>query len=271
MRHSSTARVVAAAAILAGGPCTRLAAQIDYRNLDDDRPTRVEDAYPAERYAFEFMVPYSYARDRTGVVIQASVLELEYGIFRNAQVGFNAPLAGLRSSGGPTTWGLSGLRVFALYNFNTDGLLLPAIALRADAAFPVGSLGGDETHVSLKGIITRSWGPTRLHLNGAVRLGRDAPGPAVEGIERWWYGAALDRTLFRHSLLLIGEVYASRDLEAVPVEVNASLGLRWQWRPTAVIDVGIARRLRKGLGPDYAVTIGMSNAFAIVGLMPRGR
>jgi len=253
---------------LAGRPA---AAQIDYRNLDDDRPVRVEDAYPVERYAFELLVPYSYARDRTGAVIQASVLELEYGAFRNAQIGLKAPLAGVRASGATTTWGLSGLRAFALYNFNTEGLLLPAVALRIDATFPVGSLGGDETQVSLKGIVTRSWGPTRLHLNGAVRLGRDAPGPVVEGIEQWWYGAALDRTLFRRSVLLVGEVYATREVGAVPVEVNASLGFRWQWRPTAVIDLGVARRLREGLGPDYAVTVGISNAFAIAGLMPRGR
>jgi hypothetical protein len=125
--------------------------------------------------------------------------------------------------------------------------------------------------VTVKGIATRSFGRTRLHLNGAVRLGRDAPGAVVEGVERWWYGAALDRTLFRQSVLLIGEVYASREIEAAPVEVNASLGLRWQWRPTAVIDLGISRGLRKGLGPDYALTVGVSNAFAIAGLMPGGR
>ena len=271
MRLLSSGRALVAVAILAAAPGVRLAAQIDYRNLDDDRPVRIEDAYPAERFAFEFLVPYSYERDRTGAVLQASVLELEYGILRNAQIGLKTPLAGVRASGATTKWGLSGLRAFALYNFNTESKLLPAVALRADATFPVGSLGGDETQVSLKGIVTRSWGRHRLHLNGAVRLGRDAPGPLVEGLERWWYGAALDRTFFRHSVLLVGEVYASRDVATSPVEINASLGLRWQWRPTAVLDVGISRRLRNDLGPDYAVTVGISNAFAIVGLIPRGR
>ena len=271
MRLFSSGRTLAAAVILAAGPGAGLAAQIDYRNLDDDRPVRIEDAYPAERYAFEFLVPYSYARDRSGAVIQAWVLELEYGIFRTAQVGLKAPLAAVRA-GGTTTTGLSGLRAFALYNFTTEGPVLPAIALRADAAFPVGSLGGDETQVAIKGILTRSWGPTRLHLNGAVRVaGGDASSAAVEGVENWWYGAAVDRTLFRQSVLLVGEVYALREARGAPAQVNASLGLRWQWRPTRVLDVGIARRLREGLGPDYAVTIGISNAFAIAGLMPRGR
>jgi hypothetical protein len=107
-----------------------------------------------------------------------------------------------------------------------------------------------------------------VHLNAAYRFGPDSAPAVVEGLERWWYGAALDRTLFRQSLLVVGEVYARRAVEAAPVEVNAALGLRWQWRPTTVLDVGVSRGLRDAVGPDYAVTVGISNAFAIAGLMP---
>jgi hypothetical protein len=247
-----------------------LGAQIDYRNLDDDRPTRIEDAYPVERYAFELLIPYTLERERGGATVHASGLELEDGLLPNAQIGVKAPLAVVRT-GGTTTTGLSGLRVFVLYNFNTESLVLPAFALRTDVTFPVGSLGGSDTHVTAKGIATRSFGRTRLHLNGAYSFGPDGTPAVVEAAERWWYGAALDRTLFRQSLLLVGEVYALRVLKSAPTEVIASLGLRWQWRPTAVIDLGVARRLRQNVGPDYAITIGISNAFAIPGLVPRGR
>lgn len=266
MRLISSGRLFAAAALLAAGP-GRLAAQIDYRNLDDDRPTRVEDAYPAERYAFEFIAPYGFERERGGASIHSWPLELEYGVLRNAHVGVKAPLASVRDAG-TTEWGLSGLRVFALYNFNTESQLLPALSLRTDAVFPVGALAGSETHVGVQAIATRSWGRNRVHLNAAYRFNSDGTPALVEGLDRWWYGAALDRTLFRQSILVIAEVYARRSLEAAPVEVNASLGVRWQWRPTAVIDMGIARRLRANLGPDFAVTIGVSSAFAIAGLMP---
>jgi len=51
---------------------TEAAAQIDYRNLDDERPVAVEDAYPIERYAFELLGAYRFARLRGGV---AGVLE----------------------------------------------------------------------------------------------------------------------------------------------------------------------------------------------------
>jgi len=256
-RHCAAAFALAALG-LAAAP---LGAQIDYRNLDDDRPTRVEDAYPVERYAFELLIPYLVEREG-GVTLHASVLELEYGLLWNAQIGVKAPL---------TSSGLSGLRVFALYNFNTESLVLPALSVRTDVTFPVGSLGGSDTHVTVKGIVTRSFGRTRLHLNGAYSFGTDGTPATVEAAERWWFGAALDRTLFRQSLLLVGEVYALRALSGSPTEVNASLGLRWQWRPTAVIDAGVARRLRQNAGPDFAITIGLSKAFAISGLLPRGR
>jgi outer membrane putative beta-barrel porin/alpha-amylase len=228
---------------------------------------RVEDAYPAERYAFEFLIPYSLERERGGGSIYASVLELAHGIIRNGHVGVKAPLAAVREAGS-TDWGLSGLRVFALYNFNTESGLLPALSLRTDVTFPVGSFAGSETQVALKAIATRSWGRHRIHLNAAYRLGTDDTPAVVEPADRWWYGAAVDRTLFRQSVLVIGEVYARKVVEAAAVEVNAGLGLRWQWRPTTVFDIGLSRRLRDNVGPDYAVTFGISNAFAIAGLMP---
>lgn len=245
-------------------------AQIDYRNLDDDRPTLIEDAYPAERYAFEWIVPYLLERERDGTWVHASVLELEYGIVRNADVGVKVPLAVQREEGSNTA-GLSGLKAFALYNFNTESPLLPALSVRADLTLPVGSLAGSEARVSLKGIATRSFGRNRVHVNAAYTFGPDATPAVVESAPRWWYGAAVDRTLFRQSVLVVGELYALRSETGTPVEVNASIGLRVQWRPTAVIDLGISRGLRKDLGPRYALTVGITNAFAIAGLLPGAR
>ena len=260
--------VAFAAAVIAVVAPRGAAAQIDYRNLDDDRPTRIEDAYPVERYAFEVIVPFSYSRASNGTLHHASTLELTYGALRDAQLGVKAPLAVSDDPGsGNRTSGLSGVRVFALYNFNSDAPLLPALSLRGDVHVPAGALGGDQVRGELKAIATRSLGRTRIHLNGAVGIGAEGTAPAVEGIPRWWAGAALDRTLYRHSVLLIAELYALRDTQAAPVELNAGLGARWQVTPTLVLDAGVARRLRSS-GPDLEVTVGFSHAFAIAGLMP---
>ncbi len=245
-------------------------AQIDYRNLDDDRPTLMEDAYPVERYAFEFLTPWRFSRDRSGGTTHAFVPELAYGLFPNAHLGLKLPIAGTSTASG-REWGISGLRLFALYNFNTEGRFLPALSLRSDVVFPVGSLAGDGTRVSVKGIATRSWGGTRLHLNGAYTFGKDRSLGAAEAANKWWYGGAVDQTLYRRSLLLIGEVYALRALSTEPVQVNASVGVRVQLTPYLVFDAGVARRLRKSAGPDFELTAGFSRAFAIPGFMPTGR
>lgn len=264
-----TWRTALAAAALAAG-FRPAPAQIDYRNLDDDRPVLVEDAYPLERYAFEFLAPYRFVRDKSGRSVHGFIAELEYGILPNAELGVKLPVSALRD-GGATDWGISGLRVFGLYNFNTESPVFPALSLRADATFPVGSLGGRETHVAVKALATRSWGRSRVHLNAAYGFGPEGTASAVESAGRWWYGAALDHTLFRQSTLLVGEVYALRAADGERVQVNASLGLRYQWSPYVVLDAGISRGLRSGLGPDYAVTFGISRAFAVTRLMPRGR
>jgi hypothetical protein len=240
-------------------------AQIDYRNLEDDRPTLIEDAYAIERYAFEFLAPWRYSRARGGANAHAFVPEIEYGILRNTQLGVKLPVAGIARPDG-REWGLSGLRLFGLYNFNTESRALPAFGLRTDVVFPVGGLAGEGTRVTVKGIATRSWGRHRLHMNGAYTFGRDRALGAAEPANKWWYGLAADRTLFRQSTLVAAEVYALRSVTAEPVEVNASIGFRRQLTPYLVVDLGVARRLRRG-GPDYEVTIGFSRAFAIAGLI----
>ncbi|MEO8636089.1 MAG: hypothetical protein ABI587_12500 [Gemmatimonadales bacterium] len=260
---------LAVSVVLLFAPRIPLAAQIDYRNLDDDRPVLTEDAYPAEYHAFELLLPYAYERARGGADLHAFTFELEYGVIRNGQLGFKLPVAGA-PAGGNTDWGLAGLRAFGLYNLNTESRSLPALAARVDLLLPVGSLGGDATRVTLKAIATRSWGRTRFHANAAWTIGETRSLAALEPGNRWSYSLAVDRTLFRQSALLVGEVVALRPVRGAPVEVDAALGARYQWTTTTVFDLGVRRRLRQVIGPDIAVTAGFSHAFALPWLMPRG-
>ena len=256
------------AGLVASAPSA--SAQIDYRNLDDDRPTLIEDAYPIERFAFELLAPWRFGRNRDGGNTHAFIPEIAYGILRNGQLGVKLPVAGV-SGNGDRTWGLAGLRLFALYNFNTESRVAPALSIRADATFPVGRLAGEGTRVSAKAIATRSWGRNRLHANAAYTFGPERPLGAAEPANKWWYGAAVDRTLYRQSLLLVGEVYALRPASSEPTQVNASIGLRYQLTPYLVFDTGVARRLRRVAGPDYELTVGFSRALAIPGLFPTRR
>lgn len=242
--------------------------QIDYRNLDDDRPVRVEDAYPLERYAFELIAPWRYSRGQ-GSGVYAFIPEIAYGLFPNFHLGLKVPLASAPGASG-REWGLSGLRIFGLYNFNTESRSLPALSLRVDGVFPVGSLAGEGTHLTAKAIATHSLGRSRIHINGAYTFGPHGSLAAVESADKWWAGAALDRTLFRQSTLLVAELYVLRSVPANPVQLHAALGVRYQWSPMTVLDFGVSRRL-KSTGPDYELTVGISRALGIAGLIPSGR
>jgi hypothetical protein len=246
-----------------------LPAQIDYRNLDDHRPVVTEDAYPAERYAFELLVPYRFEAETGGSELHVTIPEVAYGFLRNSQIGLKLPLAAVDAATG-TDWGVGGLGVFGLYNFNTESPTVPAVSLRADVSFPVGSLAGEGVRVGFTAIATRSWGRTRAHVNASRGFGSEEGLSPVEPIERWKASLALDRTFFRSSFLLIAELATAQAVDGARTALNASVGGRWQWTPTLVLDAGISRRLRSDIGPDFALTFGLSHAFAMRGLMPVG-
>jgi len=250
------------------------AAQIDYRNLDEGRPVRTEDAYPVERYAFELVLPYQYENERGPGRSHFVAPELAYGILANTMVGLKLPFAAL--DGGPgveTRWGFGGPRIFALYNFNTESRRLPALALRVDASLPLGNLAGDQARGAFTAIATRSWGRTRAHLNATAGFG---PGfntqdePPAHAIPAWSASAAIDHTLLRRSVVVIGEIALGEAAGESDTEVSVALGGRMQLTPTFVLDAGIERRLTNRAGADIGLTIGISHAFALAGLMPAG-
>ena len=268
MRHLIRAAAMAAAVLLTAG---RAAAQIDYRNLDDGRPVHTEDAYPVERYAFELVTVAGFENDASGVHAARLAPELEYGAFMNGQVGLSAPVGLVRGPGasGLGDLGLAGVRLHALYNFNSEGRALPAIALRTDLSLPVGSLAGDPARVTVKAIATRSWGLTRAHVNATWSFGAE-DGLAEGAAPRWSLSLAADRTLFRSSLLFVAEGLLEQAVRYAPTVATLAAGVRWQWSPTLVLDAGIGRRLSSD-GPDFAVSVGVSRAFGIRALLPAGR
>jgi hypothetical protein len=244
-----------------------LAAQVDYRNLDDDRPIRIEDAYPVERFAFELILPSFAAFERGGAGHYGFVPELSFGILPGAALGVKLPVAGTWGEASDR-FGPAGVRAFFFVNLTTETVSLPGLALRLDATAPLGGeLAGDGGAASIKALATRSFGRQRIHLNAAWGfITPEIPG-AVEPVPEWWAGAAVDRTVFRNSTLLLAGVSAVAGEDDAGTRWEGSLGLRRQVTPTLVLDAGIAGRLA-GHGERFAVTLGFTHAFAIAGLMP---
>jgi hypothetical protein len=252
---------------LAVGPATTAAAQIDYRNLDDERPVRSEDAYPVDRYAFEVLTPFTFEASAGGRQYLVSP-ELEYGVLPNTQVGVKLPLAITDGASGSEA-GIGGVLGYALYNFNTESGSLPALSLRADVGLPLGSLAGSGARATLKYLATRSWGRWRAHSNLSASAGPDTE-LGIEALPRWAATLAVDYTFFRESLLLIADLAALDPSRSAPTRLELGLGLRWQWRAVTVLDVGLRRRLSE-TGPDILLTVGLSSSMAFAWLMPGAR
>lgn len=257
-------RTISGALILIAAIASPAVAQIDYRNLDDDRPVPVTDAYPIERRALELMLPVSSEWGR-GHDLFTITPEIAWGEFSNFQIAFKAPF------GKPQDDDVSaaGLRVGALYNFFTESPALPAISLRGDAHLPFGRYGGENPRFGLTLLSTRSFGTWRTHLNAGWGFRDPKESALIHPLPRWHLGAAVDRTLYRQSLLLVGSLSASRITTDAPTETVAAIGMRWQWTPRTVLDAGVVRRLSR-TGPDLGLSLGLSHTLGLP-YIERGR
>lgn len=251
-------------ATLVATPWALLSAQLDYRNLDDERPVTTEDAYPVERYAVELMIPF--AAERTaGADVLSFLPELMWGLAANTMLGAKVPLALADGADGIR---VGGPRLFALYNFNTESPRLPALALRLDTSLPWGGDAGEAMTGTVTVIATRSWGVWRSHLNGSYTVAEAQRAPLLDPPVRWSASLAIDHTDWRHSLLWIGELRLAGALDGT-TGWRGGVGARWQATPEVVFDAGVYRRL-SALGPDLGLTLGLSRTFAFGSLMPGG-
>lgn len=237
------------------------AAQADYRALDDGRPVLTQDAYPVERGAFEFTLPLGYAKGGRW----STLPELGWGVTWNAMIGVKAP-ATLR---GPAGQGpaLDAIGAFAMYNFNTESPTLPALSIRGDLTVPAGEHSGDGVSGTLALIATRSFGVWRAHLNLSRIFGEVVAHSVGHPAGRWQGSAAIDHSIWRRSLLLVADVAVSLPGEGADHRWSAGGGIRWQWTPTWVVDLG--GRWQFG-GDGFALGMGFSHHFGIAALMKGG-
>ncbi|MBK7593956.1 MAG: hypothetical protein IPJ11_01615 [Gemmatimonadetes bacterium] len=234
-----------------------LPAQTDYRNLDDERPVRSEDAWALEFRAWEWMMPLHYARHAGRGEVEFTP-EVMWGAFPNGLVGLKLPF---RASDRLGEAAAAGPRLFALISLNAETPHSPGFALRADAILPGGGASGDGVLVVGKAIATRTWGRLRTHANASVTVGRAINAPEADAPGRWSASLAADWTLMRQSTLLIAELYSARPLGLDDQHWEVGAGIRRQMTPSLVLDVGAAHGL--GGGGGLALTMGLSRSFSL--------
>ena len=235
---------------------------LDHDNLDPNRPIGMEDAYaiPRGEIGMEGGVRFNDRREgRTRVTFQPQII---YGAFENAQIEiqgdlFTEPnsLVGASKSGD--------LHLGLLYNFNTETLALPAMALRVETDLPTGvNSRGVDTQVT--GILTRSFGRLRAHLNAGYTVlglpkGQERPG-AYRAVAAVSYPLGYPDS-FRDTL--IASLYTREsDLRGQRNHTGVEVGIRHQLTSRLVVDAGLGTEFA---GPtDRAAvlgTVGLSVGF----------
>lgn len=262
-RASLTLATVLCAASTAG-------AQTDFYNTDRGRPLRTEDAIVVEFRAFELQAaPLTFTRVARGASQWGIAPELAWGFAPRTQLEVAFPVTvqddGVRAR---ALTALSGVEVELLHQLNAESQTLPAIALGAGVHLPVGPLAPPRALPSLRGIVTRTLGWGRVHLNGHYTPGEEllATDTGADDASRWSAGLAVDHTFPLRSLLVGAEVYAVTPLVAqAATEWRAGAGLRQQVSPRLAMDAGVHRRLSAG-DATWTLTVGAAYAFAPPGM-----
>ena len=235
---------------------------VDHNNLDEGRPLQVEDAYPIAygELSAETGVRVSYNRHGDDRV--AFPMELLYGAYWNLHLGLGSTLfTSPQTIDDPEKSG--DLRLLGLYNLNQETLRIPALAVKLTLDFPSGirSRGVD---TELKGILTRTVGHGRVHLNAGYQFignardaKRDGRYEVLLGAQYpWGYPRSFTTTVladvFTHQATRFNETNNS----------GVEIGMRRQIAPAIILDVGIGTEF---IGPSerdlFFATVGVSFGF----------
>ena len=235
---------------------------IDHGNLDEDRPVRMEDAYPVAsgEWAAEAGAGFTLERRRSDRGVFP--LEVLYGAYPNLQLGLGTTLStNPHELDGQTKSG--DLHLSGLYNFNQETLTLPALGAKLSLNFPTGvdSAGVD---VRVKGLVTKSLGRLSVHFNPAYEFLQGTKGGERDGRYEFILGASypLGAPTYTRTTL-VGDVFT----EQAPRHGDANIGgvefgFRHQLTLRLVLDAGLGTEFA---GPAdrslFFLTAGISSAF----------
>ena len=212
---STTTRAALAALLaLTAGPA--LAA--DHTNLEEGLPITIEDAYPIKENGLEVQSYFQYNRirnDPRGASSLMAVPRLEWGAFKNFQLSVEAPYR----VGTASDTDQGEFRAQGFYNFNQEGLVLPAMAVALGVNTPYGRMAGG-TETELKFLATKSLGtpdpeglspysyvPRQVHFNASWFHNYDpTTGREAERRDRYRVGVAYSQPI-SNSVVLVADVF----------------------------------------------------------------
>jgi len=230
---------------------------IDHKNLDEGRPTRLEDAYPIGHGEISIETGAGFALLKSGPNHGVFPIEILYGALPNLQLGIGSTLftdphdIEDRPKSGD-------LRASTLYNFNQETLTLPAFAAKLSVTAPTG-VDAHGWGIELRGIVTKSIDRLSFHLNGGYEFLTDSRRTERDGRYELALGASypIGAPKFTRATLVV-DVFADQPVtRGGSTVVGTEVGLRYQLTPSIVWDVGV--------GTEFAGPSSRSTFFAGTG------
>jgi hypothetical protein len=162
--HAALALVGVVLALDSGALC----AQRHYANSDVGRPMRVGDAVPESKGELEIRLP-GFRLDQPDFGPGQWRLEPAVSLAIASRTSFELGASILRlGSGSQPRTGLSGLDVGMFHLVAAESHTRPAFGPAVDVFVPAGALRSGGTWNQVRGILTRTRGRTRLHVNSSV-------------------------------------------------------------------------------------------------------
>lgn len=217
------------------------AAQKDWYNLDRGHPFEVTDARALERKALELQLsPLDVTRREGGAYGWTVAPSVAMGLLPRTEVEVGVPFAW--SDGAESRGGVAGIELGVFHALNIETRTLPALALEAEVLLPVGSEAPDAAFTTLGAAATRTFGRSRVHLNGAGTFGPSAEAHPDE--HRWRAGLAVDRAFPLSATLLGAEVVTGEPFaDGAALDWDVGVGGRRQLTPRLVADGGVRYRV----------------------------
>lgn len=252
-RMHGTVIAIVAAFVVAGSP----GRAADHLNLEEGLPVRIEDAYPLGFGGREVqgLVRYEHAEDGTDTMTFRPVLEV--GVLRNAQVAVESDLI----AGNGDRTGSGNLAVHGLYNFNTETLAWPTLAIKGGLEFPSGK-NAEGVDTTLKFILTRTLGRNldsldRIHLNAAWM--HNAESRDDERDDHYLLGLGYSRRVHADAILVADYVFEQERQDDADIHL-LELGLRYQCTPLTVVAAGVGMGVGED-SPDIRMTFAFQRSF----------
>lgn len=228
----------------------------DHRNLEENHPTRIEDAYPIAYRSFELQTRGGYERNgEFGKDVGMAEFELKWGAFKNGHLVFGLPL----QFGNEVEPDQNGDVVLeGLYNFNVETQTLPAMSLKTEFSIP----GGNDSQglgFEFMGIATKGWGKNRFHLNAGYH--RNSGAASDERTHLYRLGVAFDRPINLDHLFVSDFFIDQSAIKGDEPIYSFLVGIRKQINPWSVLNLGVGHGFGSREAPDLILSLGFQLNF----------